>query len=247
MEKKVVAVSGAMGYLGQAIVRTLAQEGYAVAILFRSNPPEEVDAFLSSLPPAGCKAFACDLKSEQEAARAFEEIKRDMGPLYACIHAAGEMPRMKQLNQLTAEEFKQEIESSLMPSFNFLARGAAHLKERKEGVLVGITTAGVVTERNTKARGAYSPMKFALQGLLVALREELAQSGVRVYSVAPGVMPGGLNEKTPQAFLDMVRALIPNKELMTAQRVAQTVLQLVAEETARPEMTILLAPEAEEN
>lgn len=229
--QKVVVVSGGAGYVGSAIVRRLEQEGFTVAALYRHEVPQNGHP------------YQCDLSNTGAVTATFDTLERELGPLYAGVHAAGSLPLPKQLSQLSSAELREQFDKDVFTGFAFLSECARRLKGHDTGVLVGITTAGVATSVNTKARGAYSPVKFALQGMLVALREELASSGIRVYSVAPGVMEGGLNKGTPKAFLDMVRALIPSKTLATVDDVALKVSGLLSEGNTETELTILVAPE----
>jgi NAD(P)-dependent dehydrogenase (short-subunit alcohol dehydrogenase family) len=74
--------------------------------------------------------------------------------------------------------------------------------------------------------GAYIPAKYAVQGMLVMLREELSPQGVRVYSVAPGFMHGGMNSDVPMAFAEMIREKSDTKKLTTAVDVAERVAYL---------------------
>ncbi len=201
--------------------------------------------FIKTLSGAGHHAYQCDLSRPDAVSHVLAAIERDLGPLYAGIHAAGEMPKQKQLNQLSVEEFRAELEHSLMPAFIFLSQCAAILKSHGDGLLIGITTAGVVTQRGTHARGAYSAVKFGQQGILVALREELAKSGVRVYSVAPGVMPGGLIAPPHGCFLISLRKRTPEKKLASADDVAAAVSSLIKSDNDQNSMTILIAPETE--
>jgi NAD(P)-dependent dehydrogenase (short-subunit alcohol dehydrogenase family) len=228
--QKIAIVSGAAGYVGSAICRRLELEGYDVAALYRST-----------LPMAGTP-YQCDLRDPKAVEVTLESIEQEMGPLSLAVHAAGSIPKMRPLYQLTTEDVRQQFEADVYPAQTFLSSCARRLVTHKKGTLIGITTAGVVTTKNTKARGVYSPVKFAQQGILVALQEELVSRGVAVYSIAPGVLEGGLNKETPKAFLDMIRALIPNKTLMNADGIAEVVARLARGEGGN--FTTLLAPES---
>lgn len=244
-EVRIAVVSGGTGYVGSAIVRKLAEDGLRVAILYHRATEESVREILASLPGTGHEAYQSDITDTKSVARAIQAIEERQGPLYASIHAAGVMPMRKQLHLSSVQNLREQFEPNVFGSFNFLSTCALRLKEHGRGVIVGITTAGVATDTNTKARGAYSPMKFALQGMLVSFREELAPYHVRVYSVAPGVMPGGMNKDTPQAFLDMVKESSPTKTLAGAADVADIVSFLCSDKSVDlSDLTILIAPES---
>lgn len=230
---RVAVVAGGTGYVGSAIAKRLAADGMRVAALSRSAPAGDA---------AG--AYQCDLRDAAAVTAALARIEAEMGPLAAAVYAAGDMPPRVQLHLASDDDLRAQFETNVFGAFHFFRECAARLKARGQGVLIGITTAAVATPVNTKARGVYSPVKFAQQGILAAFKEELAAAGVRVYSVAPGVMPGGLNSATPQAFLDMVRAKAPGGKLAEGDDVAAAVSYLCSPEGAAfTDLTMLVAPE----
>lgn len=239
-----VVISGGFGYVGYAIATRLASQGMRVALLYRHSTHDEVAKQLSALSSEGHRAFASDIGDATALSTVLDEIEHTMGPISACVHAAGVLPKPKQLHLSDTGDIEEQINASVIPAFNFLSLCSQRIKKNGGGVVVGITTAGVASGHNTKARGVYSLVKFAVQGILVALREELATHGVRVYSVAPGVLPGGLNKATPQAFLDIVREKTPHKKLATADDVAEKVSYLISDAAKDvTTLTHLVAPE----
>ncbi|MFA6601240.1 MAG: SDR family oxidoreductase [Candidatus Paceibacterota bacterium] len=241
---RIAVVAGGMGFVGSAIVRHLAQDGFIIALLYHTTKEDVVDQALARLSGGGHRAYQCDFGDTRFTKEVLKRIEGEIGPIFAVIDASGSLPRPKQLSASSLEDVREQFEAGVFGSFNFLSNCVSRLKEHKEGVIVGITTAGVVTDRNTKARGAYSMVKYAVQGMLVAFREELAAYSIRVYSVAPGVMAGGLNKATPKAFLDMVREKIPSKKLATAEDVAEQVAILCSEASQNVKtLTVLVAPE----
>jgi len=244
-KNRLAIVAGGMGYVGSAMVRRLAKSGMKVAVLYHIATPKEVSGLLSELSGHG-SAYSCDLKDAALVERTMEKIVKEQGMPYVCIDAAGSMPQQKQLNLSTVGEVRAELEGSVIRDFIFLKSCAFQLKKNREGIIIGITTAGVVTPVNTKARGAYSMQKFALQGMLVALKEELAPYGINVYSIAPGVLPGGLNRDTPKAFLDIVRAKSASGKIAEASDIADIVASLcTGSDRSEVPFTILIAPESE--
>lgn len=243
--KKIAVLSGANGYVGSAIAKRLASENISLALIHREQSKDTCMTLLQNIPGSGHMLFSCNLENPSEVKSVFSQIEKDMGPIFISIHAAGTMPKQKQLHLLTESEVKEQIEKDVLSAFNFLSESSLYTKKNKDGVIVAITTASVVTQVNTKSRGVYSLVKFALQGILTALREELSAHGVRVYSVAPGVMEGGLNKNTPNAFLDMTREKIPSKKLATSEDVAETVAFLCSENSKHlTNLTMLIAPES---
>lgn len=243
-QKRVAVISGGTGYVGSAVAVRLAKDGMSVAVLHNSSPESRVQELLTTLEGFSHKAYKCNLQNAGEVTATIDTIEKEMGNIYACVHAAGGMPKPKQLHLSPLEDLKEQFTVNVFGSFNFLSSCATRLKEHKEGILIGITTAGVVTQSNTKARGTYSVVKFAVQGMLVALKEELASSNVRVYSVAPGVMEGGMNSGTPKAFIEIVKHASPTGTITNAMEVADKISYLCSDASIGvTDLTFLMAPE----
>lgn len=244
--KRIAVISGGTGYVGFETAKKLAEDGMSVAVLYHNALVDEVNEKLTTLKGDGHKAYKCDLQSKEIVKETIESIEKEMGNIYACIHTAGVIPKPKQLHLSSVEDLREQFDVNVFGSFNFLAMCASRLKEHKRGVIIAITTANVVTQVNTKARGVYSVIKFALQGMLVALKEELSSSGVRVYSVAPGFMEGGMNKDIPKAFVEMVRQSSPTRTLTDGEQVAKKIVYLCSDDAMNEkELTFLLAPETD--
>ena len=203
--RRSAVVSGAMGYVGKATATRLARDGMSVALLFHASAENETADFIETLEGTGHHAYACNLENSSEVARTLDRIEKEMGVPCACVHAAGIKPDRKSLLDTTAEEFEHQVKTNVIGSFNFLTQCGKRLQKRKNGVLVGITTVGIVSPQFGRSLGGYIPAKWAVQGMLSMLKEELKPSGIRVYSVAPGFMAGGMNIAIPEAFKEIAR------------------------------------------
>ena len=246
LEKKVIVISGGTGYIGSCVAKVLAGEGASIAILYQTQPPEKVEVLMSSLSGAGHKAYICDLRSEDAVSAILVEIEKIQGNIYASIHTAGQKPLRKKILQTTYQEMIGQFESTAMTGFNFLSLCAKKMKEHGEGVIIGITTAGVVIPEASQALGAYTPAKYALQGVLTMLKQELLSHSVRVYSVAPGFMEGGMNSDIPKAFVEMIRQKSKGKKLTSAEEIAAIICNLcIGEQKEETKLTYVLAPEYE--
>lgn len=246
INNKIAVISGATGYVGFEVSKSLSSKGFCIAMLYNKAKEEDVKEKISLLYGNGHKAYQCDLSDREKVESVINLIEEEMGDIYISVHAAGIMPKPKQLHLSSTSDLHEQFEMNVFGSFNFLSVCALRLKEHKDGVLIGITTAGVATDVNTKARGAYSVVKFALQGMLVALKEELRHYSVRVYSVAPGFMEGGMNSGIPHAFAEMVRHSSPTKTITNASQVAEKISYLCSKESSNfDELTVVLAPETD--
>jgi len=177
-------VTGASSGIGAATVRLLAAHGWQVTAVAR-----RADRLAALADETGCAVVVADL-TRQADVDALAEHVRAAGPLHALVANAGgaigtdpvasasadDLLAMFELNVLTA----QRSIKALLPS---LRLGAV---ERGSGDIVAVTsTAGQVSY---EGGGGYNAAKFALRGLLGALRLELAGEPIRVVQVAPGMV-----------------------------------------------------------
>lgn len=241
--KKIAVVSGGFGYAGLEIIKQLALDNFSLAVLYNNTPQEKVDMYMQSLSGEGHQAYQCNLNERDDVESIFSRIEKEQGPLFLCVHTAGRKPERKKLYLTTSDELKNQLNDNVVSSFNFLTCSAKILQEHKEGMLIGITTAGVIIPEATKSLGAYIPAKYAVQGMLTMLREELAPHNVDVFSIAPGFMPGGMNSDIPEAFVQMIQNKTEKKELASAQSIAQVIVDLYRKKIRQNSLTIPIAPE----
>lgn len=243
---KVAVVSGAFGYVGLKVAERLSREGFRVAMLYNKTSQEKIEQGIKMLSGDGHRAYACSLSDEVSVAVTLESITKEMGEVFLCIHAAGLAPERKKLYATTTSELRAQIETNVVGSFNFLTKTAHLLKDNKDGLLIGITTIGVVRPEATKSLGAYIPAKYAVQGMLIMLHDELAPHNVNVYSIAPGFMREGMNSAIPEAFVEMVRTKSKTGNLAKAEDIAEAIIAVYKrkkEGTPPNDMTIAIAPE----
>jgi len=227
--KKIAVISGGTGYLGRVVAKELSKQGMIIAILSRDKSKEEAQSILKSLSGSSHKIYNCDLSDESMVQKTIDSIEKEMGKIFVCIHTAGIKPLRKTLLNTTSKELEEALQTHVIGGFNFLSICAKKLRDSKEGVIVGVTTAGVVIPEAVRSLGGYIPAKYALQGILIMLREELKDSKVRVYSVAPGFMEGGMNSDIPKAFIEMIR--MKNKKLTTPEDVAEKIAYLCSDDS----------------
>lgn len=243
MSKKIVVISGGFGYVGLEVAKALSEEGYLLTLLYNTTSQSDIDDGLQKLTGTGHAAYACDLSNEKSVEEVIERIEKEQGLIFMAVHAAGKKPERKKLHQTTTEELRLQIDTNIVGSFNFLTTCGKKLKDRKEGLIIGITTIGVVVPEATRSLGAYIPAKYAVQGMLTMLRDELAPHNVSVYSIAPGFMPDGMNKDIPQAFIQMIESKTPDKQLANASMIASKIVELSKKNVNQESLTITIAPE----
>jgi short-subunit dehydrogenase len=174
-------LTGATGGLGRAIAAALAQRGASLALSGRK--PEALEALAAELPGEGHRVVAADL-AEPGAA---EALAADAGEIDILVANAG-LPGAGWLTDFSAEEVSRALRVNLEAPILLGRALYPAMVERGRGQLVFVSSlAGKSASPRTSI---YNATKFGLRGFALALRADLAPTGVGVSLVSPGFIRG---------------------------------------------------------
>jgi NAD(P)-dependent dehydrogenase (short-subunit alcohol dehydrogenase family) len=192
---RVAVVSGGGSGIGRAIALELARRGFALALLGRGLAPLQ-----ATLAAAGVGegerglALACDVRDEAAVAAAAAAIEERWGAAGVVVPAAG-VAHIRPFAELTAADFAATLETNLTGAFLLLHALLPAMRHRGAGWIFAILS--VAARRGFPGWAAYCASKAGLAGMLGALREELAGSGVRLTSIYPGATDTPIWEQVP--------------------------------------------------
>lgn len=182
-------ITGAASGLGAATAALLAERGALVVGL-------DLPAALASAPElAGVRYEPADVTSEEQVGAALATIDNASAPLRIVVNCAGIAPARRILSSKGLHElelFRRTIEVNLVGTFNVLRLGAAIIAEQsadeqgQRGVV--INTASVAAFEGQIGQIAYSASKGGVVGMTVPAARDLARSGIRVNTIAPGIV-----------------------------------------------------------
>jgi len=194
----VALVTGAAGGMGRAIVRRLAQDGFSVVAVDLGEAP--LRALADELAGEGLEIQprVVDLTSEAQ----LVELVDGLPPLAALVNSAGLFDERKYFD-LGQDDFRRMYELNLIAAATLTQRAAARMAPGSK--VVNIASRAYLGARH---HAHYVASKAALVGYTRASAMELAEKGILVNAIAPGLID------TP-----MLRALTP--ERMAAQLALQ--------------------------
>ena len=183
-----VVITGGSRGLGLVIARELASEGAHVVLIARDAA--ELERARSDIESRGGDAstFVCDIRNRHEVNDTIERIVADFGLIDVLINDAG-IIQAGPLNHMTVGDFEDAMATHFWgPLFAILAV-LPHMRQGGARRIVNISSiGGRIAVPHLLPYGA---SKFALTGLSEGLHAELAQEGIRVTTVSPGLMRTG--------------------------------------------------------
>lgn len=212
IQNNVFVVTGGGSGLGAATARLLVAQG-GLVVLADVNPQagEAVAAELGSQ----ARFVQTDVTRDDSARQAFA-VATGMGPLRGLVNCAGIAPAEKVVGREAAhqlETFARTIHINLLGSFNMI-RLAAEIMNASEPDETGergviISTASVAAFDGQIGQAAYAASKGGVVAMTLPIARELCRSGVRVMTIAPGIMETPMLLGLPSEVQDALGKMVP--------------------------------------
>lgn len=186
----VAVVSGAGSGIGREIALALGAAGYRLVLLGRRQAQ-----LADCLQASGAEGLVltCDVRRFDEVADVAERVET-WAPVDVVIPAAGTVT-LAPADELSADDFRRMVETNLNGVFHLFRAFLPAMKQRGAGRLVPILSVAAKSAFPTWA--GYCASKWGLAGLVAALREELAGTGLLVTSIVPGATDTPLWDGVP--------------------------------------------------
>ncbi|WP_447749191.1 3-hydroxyacyl-CoA dehydrogenase [Pseudomonas nicosulfuronedens] len=214
IQNKVFLITGGGSGLGAATAKLLVSAG-AKVVLADVNA-EAGAAQAAELGEANARFIRTDVCSEADGKAAVQLALDAFGALHGLANCAGVAPAEKVIGRNGVhglESFTRTININLIGTFNML-RLAAEAMARNEPDAGGergiiINTASVAAFDGQVGQAAYSASKSAVVGMTLPIARELARSGIRVMTIAPGIFETPMMAAMPQEVRDSLGASVP--------------------------------------
>ena len=210
IDHNVFIVTGGASGLGAATARMLAGAGAKVVIA-----DVQVEAGTALAAEIEGQFVACDVTSEADG-MAVVAAATALGVLRGLVNCAGVAPAIKTVGKDGAhplDAFQRAVNINLVGTFN-MARLAAEAMGKTEPAESGergiiINTASVAAYDGQIGQAAYGASKAAVAGLTLPMARDLARSGVRVMTIAPGIFETPMLMGMPEEVRDALGKMVP--------------------------------------
>jgi NAD(P)-dependent dehydrogenase (short-subunit alcohol dehydrogenase family) len=212
-------VTGGGSGLGEATARELARLGAKVAVLdLNIDNAQRVAHEIGAQYGAGCAvAVSCNVSDPDSMAQAIETAAAAHGPARILMQIAGigTAKRVvgKDGNAAPLEDFIKVVNVNLVGTYNaarLFAAAAAKLDPLEDGERgVMVWTASVAAFDGQVGQQAYSASKAGVAGMTLPMARDLAQHGIRVCTIAPGLFATPLMKTLPEPVQASLAASIP--------------------------------------
>jgi NAD(P)-dependent dehydrogenase (short-subunit alcohol dehydrogenase family) len=234
---KVLLITGGSRGIGAATALLAAKQGYAIAVNYQSDKAR-ADHVVAEIANAGGQAITIqgDVAKPEDVARMFDETGAQLGKITHVVNSAGITGKSSRLVDAPLEVIRQTIDINLMGAIYVSREAVKRMSTRlggAGGVIVHLSSAAALLGSPGEYVW-YAASKGGVESLTFGLAKEVAEEGIRVNAVAPGMVDTEIHERSTgdAARIERIRPGIPMKRIGRAEEIAQAILFLLGDESS---------------
>jgi len=191
LKGKTMFITGGTGYIGSGICRKAA--GYGAKVIFSYNrDAQKAESLLSELP--GAQAVQINFSKVREITSAIENLYKEEPVLDILVNNAA-ISQIMPLAMLEEEDVDLALHINIKGTIFVTKAVVRGMIRKKHGAIVNIGS--IAGQRILDVPLTYAMTKAALPGMTNALAAELKRFNIRVNTVIPGMMEGGVAKGVP--------------------------------------------------
>ena len=227
MAKRVALVTGAMGGLGTAICKALAQSGFTVAANCLPNFPPK-DEWLAKMKAEGFDFIVAeaDVTDYEACAAMVKKLEAEVGPVDVLVNNAG-ITRDSVFRKMDKGQWDAVLSTNLDSVFNVTHQVLGGMADRGWGRIINLSSVNGIKGQFGQAN--YSAAKAGILGFTRAIAAEVAKKGVTVNAIAPGYIGTDMVMAIKQEVRDSIVATIPVGRLGKPEEIGALCAYLVSD------------------
>jgi NAD(P)-dependent dehydrogenase (short-subunit alcohol dehydrogenase family) len=234
--KKVLIVTGGSRGIGAATAMLAAERGYDVCVNYLQNR-EAASSVVNSIEQRGGRAIAvaADVASEPDVIHLFNKVDEQLGSVTAVVNNAGVLEGQTRVENMDVARLNRVFATNITGSFLCAREAIKRMSTRHGGaggVIVNVSS-GASRTGSPNDYIDYAASKGAIDTMTVGLAKEVANEGIRVNAVRPGLIYTDIHASGGEPNrVDRLKALIPMKRGGEVIEVAQAILWLLSDEAS---------------
>ena len=234
--REVMLITGASRGIGAASAVLAAERGYDVAISYRRDSGA-AETVAGQMRAHGARAavIQADVASEDDVERMFATVDAELGTLAVLVNNAGTLDLQMRLDEMTIGRVARTLRVNVLGVFLCCRAAVRRMSTRYGGAGGRIVNVSSAAARIGGAREYvdYAASKGAVDTMTLGLANEVAEEGIRVNAVRPGIIHTGLHALGGEpGRVDRLKAAVPMKRGGEAAEVARAILWLASDESS---------------
>lgn len=226
--KKTAIVTGGSKGIGASIVKILAEEGFNVVLNY--NKSEELAKKIQeecTQKGYSVEIYKADVTKREETKKLVEFAISKFGNIDVLVNNAG-ISQIKLFTDITDEDWNNMINTNLNSVFYMTQEVAKNMIHNKKGCIINISSIWGVTGASCEVH--YSVAKAGVDAMTKSLAKELGPSGIRINSIAPGIIDTSMNRDLSKEELKQIEEEIPLERIGRTKDIAKCVKWLIEDE-----------------
>ncbi|GGX96844.1 SDR family oxidoreductase [Streptomyces hiroshimensis] len=195
MDQVTVVTGGGRG-IGAAVAVRLARAGHSIGIGYeRAAEAAEETARAVRAEGVRCVTVQADTSEESAVDALFDTVRAELGPVTGLVNNAGVTGLLGRFTETPVERMRRVVDVNVTGALICARRAALEMSTRhggRGGAIVNISS-GAATLGSPGEYVHYAASKAAVDAMTVGLSKELAEEGIRVNSVQPGMIVTGIH------------------------------------------------------
>jgi NAD(P)-dependent dehydrogenase (short-subunit alcohol dehydrogenase family) len=234
---KVLLITGGGRGIGAATALLAAKQGYAIGVNYQSDKAR-ADEIAAEITKAGGKAVSVkgDVSNADDVTRLFDETEKHLGKVTHVVQSAGITGKSSRLVDAPLDVIRQTIDINLLGTIYVAREAVKRMSTRlggQGGVIVNVSSAAALLGSPGEYVW-YAASKGGVDSLTFGLAKEVAEEGIRVNAVVPGMVETEIHERSTgdAARVDRIKPNIPMKRIGKPEEIADAILFLLGDQSS---------------
>jgi NAD(P)-dependent dehydrogenase (short-subunit alcohol dehydrogenase family) len=233
---KIVIITGASRGIGAATAKIFAQNGYGVCINFLTDHIA-AEALKDEILQykVKCITVKADVSKASEVQRLFDTVDEELGCLSVLVNNVGILKNQCRLDEMDEQRFSQVLNTNVMSCFLCSKQAVKRMSHKYAGAggsIVNVSS-GAAKSGSPNEYVDYAASKGAMDSLTRGLALEVADEGIRVNAVRPGLIYTDIHTLGGEPNrIDRLKSKIPMQRGGESAEVAEAIYWLASEKSS---------------